>query len=282
VTSSMTCGEVERESRGIVAMADPYQWIESEAVVIAGQSVGWVRRYRPAPAARVEEAGLGDFRATLEDRAMAVEAARVAAAAPLSVDDIIEASRETDAEAVRGWIAEQGEPVELDADRLIRLADAGVPPEVIDVAIATSYPERFQLARAPEVRQRIRPNAYMYLDPWGYDSWYRYSRYDRYFGYGYLGFPGYYGYPTYGTYHRPTVIVVQPAGSSGGGRVVNGRGYRRGTASAGGTTGRTAKPIGVRSSAGSRGSSSARSSESARPSSSGKTSKGKAKPRGGG
>ncbi|NIQ53308.1 MAG: hypothetical protein GWN85_07480, partial [Gemmatimonadetes bacterium] len=59
------------------------------------------------------------------------------------MDDLIEAHAATHREAVRAWLMEDGGPLRIDADALIRLADAGVDPAVIDVAIAVSFPDRF-------------------------------------------------------------------------------------------------------------------------------------------
>lgn len=281
--TSLTCeGDLERSSRGILAMVEPDEWVEVEAVELAGQSVAWVKRYRPAPQARIEEAGLEALQTSLDERGMALEAARLTASAQISVEDIIEAYAATDPEAVSGWIAEQGDPIELDADRLVQLADAGVSPEVIDVAIATSYPERFQLAREPIDRDRGR-RIQGYIDPWGYYSPWGYSpwsyRYSPYASFG-LGYGGY--YPYYGGY-RPTVVVIRPNGDDGvvpgRGRVINDRGYTRPEGAP--STGRKARPSGYGSvrSGGSSGSSTA--APASKPSSSG-SSKGKAKPRGGG
>lgn len=244
-TADLDCGGAERRTAGLIAMVDARQWIEARALGTGEGSVAWVKRYGPAPATRIEAAGLAD-RVDIETP-RAVEVARVAASAPITVDAVIEAHARTDAEAVRSWLAEQGDPLRLDADALVRLADAGVPPEVIDVAIAVSFPDRFQVARQPRdeggdrygydrwdrrMWSRFGPR---YYDPFYYDPFYSpYSRYNRYYGYG--GFYGT-GYTGYG----PTVVVVRPVDqTSSGGRAVPGRGYTQG--SSGGTSNRSAVP----------------------------------------
>jgi hypothetical protein len=266
--AEMECGGAERRTRGLMAMIEPDRWIAVRALVGADQSVAWATRYAPAPADRVTMAGLGDRVAAGVSRA--VEAARLAASA-VRVDDIIEATARTEAEAVRAWIVEQGDPLRLDAERLVQLADAGVPGSVIDVAVAVSFPDRFAVDRQPRDDRRGDYG-------WGYSTWglwnpwgryvdpfgYRYDRY-RYYGYGGWGY-GSYGY-------GPSVVVVRPADDTprGGGRMVKGRGYVPSSGASRGSATRpsvrTAPPSGSRAAVGS-------------TSSSG--SKGKAKRRGGG
>ncbi len=245
--------------------------------------MAWVKRYEPAPADRVTMAGLGTRVAAGVSRA--VETARLAAAAGIQVDDIIEAHAHTAAEAVRAWIVEQGDPLHLDADRLIRLADAGVPSDVIDVAVAVSFPDRFAVGRQPAADGGHpdhgwgRMGAWPLWSPYGgyYDPfWNRYDRWYGYTGYGYTG----YGHNRYGyTGYGPSVVVVRPVNptsvASSGGRMVRGRGY----VPAGGSSRGTASP---RPSVRTRGPSNASSARGSTSTSTSSSSKGKAKRRGSG
>lgn len=279
--AEMTCGEnVERETHGLIAMVSRDQWIEVRALGTGDDAVAWVRRYRPAPQTQIEAAGLAD-RVAVEGSARTLEMARAAASARITVEDITEAHARTSAAAVRTWIAEQGEPIRLNADRLVELADAGVSQEVIDVAVAVSFPERFTVDRDDPQRASDRL-AYGRLGSWGtwspyyYDPFYfRYNRYYGYGGYGYYG-TGYYNY-------RPTVVVVRPNDPEpqGSGRVVKGRGYTRpGSGSSVGTATRRPSVSRPSSPSGSRVSGSGGFTRGSGSSSSG--SKGTAKPRGGG
>lgn len=241
--SDFVCeGEVDREGTGLIAMVSPSEWIRVESVEVAGETAAVTRRYREAPEAAIEGTGLGDATA---GREMAVRSARRAAASRPSVEDLIEASEQVDPEAVRAWVAERNRPLEVDAGKLVRLADAGVPEEVIDVVVAVSFPEQFALDRdargrdaggaGPAYRGRFGApyggRGYFYRDPF----FYGYTP----FGYGF----GRYGW-WYGS-HRPTVVVVTPRADDGdgGGRVVNGRGYTRGAV---GGDGAAAEPAGAR------------------------------------
>jgi hypothetical protein len=284
--STLRCdGGIERTTRGLMAMVSPDEWIQVRALTAGEGSVSWVQRYRAAPTYRVAAAGLPELTTPSPERTRAVEAARIAASRAPTVDDVIEASGRTDPEAVRAWIAEQGSPLRLDADRLLRMADAGVPEDVIDVVVAVTHPERFAIALDPGARQgedRYMRDDYGYTrggmglwphgDPLYYTSpFYPYSMWSTRTAYGYtpLGF-GPRGY------YRPFVVVVRPSGDFDdrvSGRAVKGRGYTR-PAGTSGSGVRPARPSSATSGGYVSGSGSSSSSSS--------KSKGKAKPRGGG
>lgn len=230
--SDFVCeGEVDRQGTGMIAMVSPSEWIRVETVEVAGETAAVTRRYGEAPEAATEGTDLEDATA---GREMAVRSARRAAASRPSVEDLVEAGEQVDPEAVRTWVAERDRPLEVDAEKLTRLADAGVPEEVIDVVVAVSFPEQFALDRdargrdaggaGPAYRGRFGSpyggRGHFYRDPF----YYGYTP----FGYGFGRFGWWYGS------HRPTVVVVTPRDDDGGGggRVVNGRGYTRSSAPA--------------------------------------------------
>lgn len=306
--STLSCeGGTERSTRGIIAMAGPTDWVDVRALTVGDGSVSWVKRYTVASARRVAAAELtAGERAELEraasGRELAIETARMTAASAPTVEDIIDAHARTDPEAVRAWIAEQGAPIDLNGEKLIQLADAGVRREVIDVAVAVSYPERFALARQSDPRlnqgdrfgdrrygadrrydwDRYRFGSWHY-DPFYYDPYYsnRYyygrSAYGSGFGYG----PGYgsYGQGWYG--RGPGVIVVRPADEAvRQGRLIKGEGYRAGSGSSSAPRATPSRPSNSGSGAvsPSRGST----TPTASPPRTSSGSKGKAKPKGGG
>ena len=230
-TLSMQCeGGETRASRSLLAFVGPDAWIDVTAADVAGREVSWVTPYQPASPERVRDAGIADAAA---GRQLAVQSARYAATGPLTVDAIIDAHAAVGSEAVRSWIGQQGQILELNADHLVRLADAGVAPEVIDVAVAVSFPEEFQVSRQPDEsvaddrdRRRVAYGAFWpYYDRYG--GWYSYndpfysqrfgSPYHRYNPYGWGGW----------TYGGPTVVIVRPVDEAPdrGGRVIKGRGY---------------------------------------------------------
>ncbi|MGD8322254.1 MAG: hypothetical protein PVJ02_17520 [Gemmatimonadota bacterium] len=283
-TSDHTCENGgEQSGAGIMAIAHNGEWIDVRVSGMGGQQMAWVQRYRVADDQSTEAAGFGD----LLDLSWTARDARMMAAQPLDVDDVIEASDQVPAEAVQALLAERRDKLQLDADALVRMADAGVADDVIDVAVAVSFPETFHVASASDVQRSAvdqgtagRRWGYRgtmgYFDPfyapWGFR--YGYYGYDPfYYGYGGYGYGGYYGYG--GSYwgYTPSVVVVEPTTRTHG-RVINGRGYSRGRSSAGGGGGSYRSGAPRRSG-----------SSSAAPSSSrsgGSSSTRTAKPRGGG
>ncbi len=242
-------GGNERGASGILAMINPMEWVDIKAV----EGTPWVLRYRLARASKVEEAGMENVVAS---RASAVKAARIAASARLTENDLIEAAGKVDAVAVEALIVERGDPFAVNADMLIRLADAGVPESVIDLAVAISFPDRFAvkggLAQVGEYETDAgygpRRSIYMGMGSFYGGFGFGYSPY--FYGYGYS--PYYYGGSGYGYgygygYYQPRPIIVQrSAGSTG--RQARPRGSSAG--SSGGSRATSSPP--VRSSGGSR------------------------------
>lgn len=234
-------GGVERVATGVLAWVSPYEWMEVRTVEVRGTPQTWVRRYRVASSEDVEAAGVGYLAG---EPSMAVESGRMAAAAALRVDDVVEASGHLHPDAAGAWLAEQGDPLDLDAEALVRMDDAGVPGSVIDVAVAVSYPDRFVVDRSGSVEEQApaadRGRAYRrgrrpargygiggwYARPYPYRPYRLYGSYFSPWGYSPWGYTGY----GYGFGYRPSVVYVSPR-TDAGGRVVNGRGYTRGSGS---------------------------------------------------
>jgi hypothetical protein len=220
-------GEESRSSTGLIAMVAPDEWIDVQAAQEDGKGLGWARRYRPASAQAAADAGFGD----LGGRAGPAQRARLTAAAKVDVDDVIEALKRVDPEGVRTWIAELRDPFVLDRRQLLRLADANVPPNVIDVMVAVSYPDRFALGRDGDIEPIVDGPVPGRGRRGGY-----YGPRRGFFGplYPYYGGYGGYGYGGYDPYYGPGVVIVQPRRDpEPNAKVVNGRGYTRGRDSGG-------------------------------------------------
>lgn len=229
LSSQYVCeGDVTRKSTALLALVSRIEWIDARTVEAEGETLTWVTRYRLATRAAAAVPGLEDATAEL---GMAVQSARVAGAARPTVDDLIEASGYVDAPAIEAWLVERDARLDLDADELIRLADAGVSEDVIDMAIAVSFPERFAVDREAD-RYGAQYGGRAYVNPY-FDPYYGSLFYGTYgFGYGYgYGYPYRYGYG--GRYYGPVVVRVD-RGNDSGGRVIAGQGYSRGTSSASG------------------------------------------------
>ena len=204
-----------RSSTSVMSIVSPYEWLDVRTVEVDGQSVPWVLRYRQALRADYEAAGQADL---LDAQGSDGLTARLAASRPIALDDVIEASGKVSAVTLQIWVAERGEPFALDGNRLIEMADAGVPAGVIDVVIAVSYPEKFVVndgapsePRFAEARRgggRSALGCSMSLNPFQdpfYDPYGRYSYGARRYGIGYnagygYGYGGYGGCGAYGGY----------------------------------------------------------------------------------
>ncbi|MCH8810878.1 MAG: hypothetical protein IID07_03545 [Gemmatimonadetes bacterium] len=267
IRSELNCGaSPPRTSTGVMSMVSPSEWLDVRTTEVDGQSLPWVVRYRQASRADFQAAGQGDL---IETQGLDVRVARMSASIPIALDDVIEAVEKVSTETVEIWLVERADPFALDASKLIKMADAGVPPSVIDVVVAVSYPEKFVVDQGyPSGRSRAEAGggrAYGYgvgfnpfLDPF-YDPYARYGYYpygygiSARFGFGYsggfgypyggfggIGYPygGFGGYPYggfggFGGYPYGPIIVVD-RGSGGGGGGGGGSSTRRGRVVSGG------------------------------------------------
>ncbi|HXV60145.1 MAG TPA: hypothetical protein VEK15_05585 [Vicinamibacteria bacterium] len=207
--SEITCEEGRRRTLSGISLFVGSRWIEIESVESGEARAVLVRRYLPAGEDETMEL-TGLPMETLRDAARA----RMAAGGALSTKDVIEADRYVATAAVEAAITEIGSGFALNSDELVRLDEAGVSPALIDLMIALSYPDRF------EVRRSAPGGATPLFDPY----------YDPYFA-GPWAYPYYYAPFGYYYWYAPydPIYVVPPVSSPGVsiGRVVEGRGYTR-------------------------------------------------------
>ena len=248
-SADLACqGGVSQRMEEILAIVPGNQWIDVQGATIESRTGVRVLRYVHVPV----PAGLpADVAASLGRDA---ELARRAAAAPLAVTDVAEASRQVAPMVVEAWLAETGQVFALDARRLEQLDRAGVAGSVIDVMVALAYPRAFSMVQASGQYDKVRePSLGQYggvsslstptTDAWYFDRMYNCRSYDQlHFLTGAchnaLGFGselGIYGYGRWYWGNQPVIIVTHNAGagSSAGkhGRVVNGEGYHAGPSS---------------------------------------------------
>jgi hypothetical protein len=233
-------GGLRRVGSGIMALASPTRWLDARSIEMEGERTAAVVRYRPVP----EPDWPLEFVHSAERRA-AVRDARVVVSAELSVEDLAEAAGAVDREVLVEFLIALGQPFRLDAAALAYLADRRVPDEVIDVAVALSFPDRFAIdrqvvSRRADEREGSRRyrlwsyggpfywgvGRYCYLSPW---YWSPYCDPYLYWGYGY-GYAPYYPFR-----YRAPVVVLRPVEPEGRGWAVRGQGYTRsGSSSSGG------------------------------------------------
>jgi len=254
--SELDCGAGnKRSSSGVMAFLPDDQWLQVDAAGVPGShDVGQARYRQMAPAAA---AATGFMPQGID---LAIQTARTAASAPLSLRDVVEASRQLEPEVLQALVFERGNGYEVNARVARQLADARVPADVIDLMVALSYPDFFDIKNgSPRLALADGGSSGgssrgRYPGGWGGG----YGCYDRfgYPGYGYsgYGYPGWiYSYPLsyYGGYdpcwgggyggpwggygwgggwygpYGGGVIVTR----GGGGRVVKGEGYTPSTGS---------------------------------------------------
>jgi hypothetical protein len=222
--ADLTCAnEPLRAVSGLALMTGDDSWLDVQAIDIAGRTSVRIRKYRRAP-------GDGARQAT--------SLAPYLGAATFTVDDVKEANAKVSPAALEAALAETGARFALRARDLVALDDAGVAGSVIDLMIANSFPEKFQVERRAEANVgRAYPPAYGPAD-WsgywglGYPYFYSYSGYyvdyrNYYSPYGYA-YPGayYYYYPGSGL-DAGGEADAPGTSADGDGRVVNGVGYTR-------------------------------------------------------
>lgn len=296
--AELDCRGVQRVSTGVLALVSESEWVDAQALTVAGQSAARTVRYRAVSRADTPPAIAALLPA---EQRLATEAARLDAAAVLGIDDVVEASGAVAAPALEALLGARQQGFSLNARTITQLAESGVETSTIDVMIALSYPARFavherdpnaEYAAAQERDDRLRNEC---RNPvlsrrysaacygFGYGSSLYYDRY----AYGMYGYSPW-GYDRYGWhYGRSPIIIVQPQPGTPaprGGNVVKGRGFTAGDQpSRGRAQPRSQSPSSSstdRSSASS-GSSSSGSSAST-PSSSGSSTGRTARPRSGG
>jgi len=187
-----------------------------------------------------------------EISARAVADAQAVSRRGLAVEDITEASRKVASNVIEAAVVETEARFNLNSRVLIDLANANVSPNVIDLMVAQSFPDHFQVERpvtsAPRSVATMGGGTSLTVDQYGYPFSqipYTYGMYDPYYYYSYyyspFAYPYYWG-PTY--FRTPTYYintgggsVSVPGGSTSGtaissvdsthGQLIKGQGYTR-------------------------------------------------------
>jgi hypothetical protein len=186
--SEATCSDGELKNlTGASMIVSGNRWIDIHALRADGDREVLVQRYRPV------DAGIARLPGAFPSEMHTV---RLAAAEPLSIENVIEALQFVDPSVVEVMLLESDARFGIDSDLLLRLDAAGLPDEVIDLMVALSFSEYFavedsRITRLPEV---------YYGGYWS--PWYPYYGYGHYYHYRY-----------------------SHADRNRGGKVISGRGY---------------------------------------------------------
>ena len=212
--SELLCDEGRTRSiTGVSMLIDGSTWVELQSIGSGDGRAVLTRRFR---AASEEVTRLRIPSLTEEQYREAVEARFRTATAPMSIEDVIEASARVAPEVLEAMLLERGGRFPLDGKSLVRLSEASVPPSVIDLMVALSFPDEFAVERASGGGGGGMGWGYAGYDPF-FDSAFAYPYYFAPFGY-------YYWYAPWNP-----IYVVPPVDSPGAtvGRAVEGRGYTR-------------------------------------------------------
>jgi hypothetical protein len=284
-------GGLQRKGSGIFAISAAGVFTNVVNVAAGGGQGLRVLRYAPI---KVDSTYPADIVASFGNRETSMSTARIAARADIQIPDVIDATKMVGPAVTQAWIATTGQKFDLDAKGLVRLADAGVSPETIDIMIAVSNPQVFAVAprtAEPSSAQARRDaerlaTADCYdrmMDPWGYydygfcDPYSRYGYYGSRLGYGY-GLYGYdpfrggygYGYGYGYVYNSNPVVVVVKENQTPHGKMTR-NGYSNPSASTSSTADRTPSATSSASSSGSGSSTSSGGSPSGSSSGGGRT-----------
>ncbi|MBN2244127.1 MAG: hypothetical protein JW793_15685 [Acidobacteria bacterium] len=215
--------ESSQKISGLWIINQSGEWLDIQLLERQDDRIITLRRYSKVP-------DDGEYAGEFETGR--IRAARISAASGLSIGEVVEMSRKLEPEVLEAALVEYYEPFQLDSKILVYLSDSGVPPQVVDLVVALSYPEKFTVERRTvsivPVSDSPGPNSgvsYAYppyghyyifdpLFPW-YWSPYTYS---LYWNSGWGGWPGYY-YPYWSGSGHPGNDY------HGSGRLVAGRGY---------------------------------------------------------
>ena len=246
--AALTCGGNDaRRLSGVGLILDNWNWLDLKLVEAGERAAVTVRRYRRAG----DVATLSAAGPTLNPDLLvqARTAAVVTAQADLTIEAVIEAGNEVEPAVLEAMLVETGATFDLDGRMLIRLDDAGVPPEITDMLVALSFPNDFSVRRSAPTGGG---GGGGFLSSWsgfGYDSWYPY--YAAPFGY-YYGWSPYRSLYGWGDYYYvnpgyPNTLYpgfVDPPELSEG-RVYGGYGYTRAARPRDDGGGRRAQPRGT-------------------------------------
>lgn len=274
--SEVRCAQTAVKSSSIFSISTEGEWIEVRGALVGVNSTVSVVRYRPAAFAlkRVATDVGGEVQpfTLVSEVGVSSRYARLAAGDRVDADAVLDVTKHVDSPVAEAWLNELQQGFDLNARELVRIADAGMPPNVIDLMVALSNPKEFAVRRNAEPGQNVNlvrrgtggasagygrrygsvydcgygfmPTTYGYYGDPCYPGYYGYGAYGYggYYGYG----PGYpYGYSGYGGYYygsRPLIIVPQGTYTNPPrGQAVKGAGYTR-RGGSGGTPATSVRP----------------------------------------
>jgi len=236
--SELDCvGGLHRLTTAVLAISPAAEWLDIQGLRVSGNTAVRTRRYRDAGFPTNLPADIANaVWSVVQGKQLAIATARASVGAQVTSRDVIDATRQLDPAVVQAWLVERGQRFDLDGKQLVALADAGVSGPVTDAMVALSYPEHFELQRAPvssiysegpltRMDSAQIANEFLYsecalgYDPFwnsscgfGYSSLYSFGRYGLRYGYGRSPYGYGFGSGYYGgySYYLPVILHREP------------------------------------------------------------------------
>ena len=149
VRSSGRCAGVPSSTSGLLTITAEGDWLDVEGITAGGNTSVRVARYREVAAPSSLPSSV---RSTLRAQSLATRSVRVASAAPVRAEDVLEASRAVDSTVLQAWILERAQRFDIAEGDVGALVRAGVPERVADALDAVADPQSYSLARADDGR----------------------------------------------------------------------------------------------------------------------------------
>lgn len=139
LSATMQCARgIRRVETGLMTITPSGEWLQMQHMEVAGNSATTSSRFR------FEGDSVAPVGVTLGE-ARSSRSLRLAVGAPVSVSEIVDLSKRLPSGLLEAWVAELEQRFALDGKMLVRLADQGLSPRVIDLLVAMSHPEAFSL-----------------------------------------------------------------------------------------------------------------------------------------
>jgi hypothetical protein len=220
-----SCAENLSQNISGISMIDTIgDYVDIKLIKSGEEKVITIRRYRSVENGLVAPAPLiltqGRF-------------SRISAGTSFSIDEVIELSSKVEQEVLEAALIEMQSPFPVNSKQLVRLSNAKVPSQIVDLVVALSFPEKFTIEPDGISWIKTSPGLMATYYYWPMCPWYwTLSNYPLY-GYQYWGWDWYQYYLWY-----PYSYGYIPHGRGGGGgsdtdstgssgRLVAGRGYTR-------------------------------------------------------
>ena len=131
-------GEQPQEISGLWIINEYGEWLDIQFLQRQDDRIITLRRYSP-----ITE----DSRDFAKYPASGIRSSRVSAGTAISMNEVVELSHEVAPEILEAALVEYHEPFPINSKTLVYLSDAGVSPQVVDLMVALSFPEKFTVER---------------------------------------------------------------------------------------------------------------------------------------